>query len=232
MPRQRDDTVYEETQATIKAIARQQMAEDGTAAISLRGIGRAMDVTAPALYRYYPTRDDLITALIVDGFNGLADALEAADAARDTQPVPERLFGVLVAYRQWAIDHRVDFQLIYGNPIPGYVAPREVTVPAVIRTFVPVVRLMEMALQSGALVPKPPYDVIPAAVEQHEQALIAEGGYPISALAYHLTMVGWTQVHGIIVLEMYEHLGPNVGDVDQFYEMAIRALLTSMGMRW
>ncbi|MCA9909831.1 MAG: TetR/AcrR family transcriptional regulator [Anaerolineae bacterium] len=232
MPRQRDDTVYEETQATIKTLARQQMAEDGTAAISLRGIGRAMDMTAPALYRYYPTRDDLITALIVDGFNGLADALEAADAALDTRPLSERLLGVLATYRQWAIDHRVDFQLIYGNPIPGYVAPREITVPAVIRTFVPVVRLMEMALQSGALVPNPPYDTIPSVIEQHEQALIAEGSYPISPLAYHLTMVGWTQIHGIIVLEMYEHLGPNVGDVDQFYETTVRALLTTMGMRW
>jgi len=232
MPRQRDETLFEETQATIKAFARQQMAEEGTAAISLRGIGRAMDMTAPALYRYYPTRDDLITALIVDGFNGLADALEAADVALAGQSLPEHLFGLLVAYRGWAIEHRVDFQLVYGNPIPGYVAPREVTVPAVVRTFVPIVRLMEMLLQSGDLVPQPPYDSIPAVIEQHEQNLIAEGGYPIRTLAYHLTMIGWTQVHGIIVLEMYEHLGPNVGDVDQFYATTIRALLTSMGMRW
>ncbi|MCC6614304.1 MAG: TetR/AcrR family transcriptional regulator [Anaerolineae bacterium] len=232
MPRQRDETAFEETQATIKDIARQQMAEEGTAAISLRGIGRAMDMTAPALYRYYPTRDDLITALIVDGFNGLADALEAADVALAEQPLPERLFGLLVTYRRWASEHRVDFQLIYGNPIPGYVAPREVTVPAVVRTFVPIVQSMETLLQNGNLVPQPPYDVIPANVEQHERDLIAEGAYPIHPMAYHLTMIVWTEVHGIIMLEMYEHLGPNVGDVDQFYEAAIRALLTTMGMRW
>ena len=65
----------------IKAVARQQMAEHGTAGLSLRGIAREMGITAPAIYNYFPRLDDLITALIVDAFTALADAMEAAEAA-------------------------------------------------------------------------------------------------------------------------------------------------------
>ena len=67
--------------AQIKAAARQQMAEHGTAGLSLRGIARQLGITAPAIYNYFPRLEDLITALIVDAFSDLADVMEAADAA-------------------------------------------------------------------------------------------------------------------------------------------------------
>jgi AcrR family transcriptional regulator len=231
MPRVRDEAIYEDMQTAIKDIARQQMATEGTAAVSLRGIARALDVTAPALYRYYASADDLITALIADGFNSLGDAQEATAAQMADAPVQARLLALLMAYRAWALDHAVDFQLIYGNPIPGYVAPREITVPAVIRTFVPMVTAVEQALQSRALIPQQPYDVIPPQVMAHEQAMISQRDYPISILSFHLTMILWSQLHGIIMLELYNHIGANVGDVEAFYSSSLRALLKSMGLR-
>src|SRR5947208_2680318 len=97
----------------IKNAARQQMASEGTAAISLRAIARALDVTAPALYRYFTDRDDLITDLIVDAFNALADALVAADAEQARDDYGARLIATLLMYRRWAIEHPTDFKLIY-----------------------------------------------------------------------------------------------------------------------
>ena len=105
MPRLRDEAVYEKMQATIKKLARQQMASEGTAGISLRGIAREMDLSAPALYRYFPTRDDLITALIVDAFNALADTLEAESAAAADLPLQEQIMAERMAYRHWAVAH-------------------------------------------------------------------------------------------------------------------------------
>jgi AcrR family transcriptional regulator len=230
MPRVRDEAGFDEMQVNIKALARQQMAEGGTASISLRGIARALDLTAPALYRYYPSAEDLITALIVDGFNGLADTLEAAEAESEGQPLQTRLMSVLMAYRAWALAHPTDFQLIYGNPIPGYVAPADVTVPAVVRTFIPSVRLVELALRSGVLRPQAPYDRIPPQIEAHEAALIAHAGYPIQTLSYHLVMILWSQMHGIIMLELYHHIGPNVADVEAFYCTTLHNLLAAMGL--
>src|SRR5689334_23821717 len=111
----------EQRDATIEAIknaARAQMAAEGTASLSLRAIARLLDVTAPALYRYFADRDDLITDLIVEAFNNLADAMEAAEAEVARDDYGGRLITALMAYRRWAMEHRTDFQLIYGNPIP------------------------------------------------------------------------------------------------------------------
>jgi AcrR family transcriptional regulator len=232
MPRVRDDSIYEEMQTKIKAVARQQMADGGTASISLRGIATALQVTAPALYRYYPTRDDLITALIVDAFNALADALEAAEVAHASANAPAQLMAVLHAYRQWALEHPTDFQLIYGNPIPGYDAPSDVTVPAVSRTFIPLMRPMVIALNNGDFTPQTPFTQVPTHNAAHIQALIERGGYPISVSTFNIGMMLWVHIHGVIMLELFHHIGPNVGDVDAFYDSTLRALLTAMGMRW
>ena len=76
-PRIRKQKVYEATQETVKDTAWRHIAASGAASLSLRAIAREMKVTAPALYRYFPNRDALVTELIVDGFNSFADAQEA-----------------------------------------------------------------------------------------------------------------------------------------------------------
>jgi AcrR family transcriptional regulator len=95
----------------IKQAARAQMVQHGTAGISLRGIARELDITAPAIYNYYPRLDDLITALIVDAFIALADASRPPR----TPSSPAAGWPILascLAYREWAIAHRWTFQLI------------------------------------------------------------------------------------------------------------------------
>src|SRR5262245_19915009 len=107
----------ESAREEIKQVARKQMAEQGRASIGLRAIARELGLTAPAIYRYFPSLDDLILALIVDGFNDLADALEIADTTQARDDYYNRLITVFLAYRNWALAHPTDFQLIYGNPI-------------------------------------------------------------------------------------------------------------------
>ncbi len=221
---------YQLVRSQIKAVARQQMVKNGTAGLSIRGITREMGLSATALYNYYDKLDDLITDLIVDSFNALAETLEiTSNGVNGT--AGEKLFEVLLAYRRWATNHPVDFQLIYGNPIPGYVAPGGVTVPAVVRTFVVSVSLVEEALQSGELIPKAPYDQIPPVVEARLKELIADGGYPITLISFYLAMILWTQMHGVIYLEIFNHIQYNVGDVAVFYETQIRNMLITMGLK-
>ena len=113
-PKRRATHPHDSMEAQIKAVARQQMADHGTAGLSLRGIGREMGISAPAIYNYYPRLDDLITALIVDAFNALADAIEAAEAGTPGETCGQKILAMCLAYRQWAVEHPVDFQLIYG----------------------------------------------------------------------------------------------------------------------
>lgn len=214
-PRTRNVDEYEATLAQIKEIARKQMAAEGTAAISLRAIAREMDITAPALYRYYASRDDLITALIVDAYNAQADAQAAADASMPQEDYAGRLFAVLLAYRKWALEHPTDFQLIYGNPIPGYEAPVEVTMPAARRGFDTILAIMEGAIAAGKYRLKS-YD-IPATVAANLRAVIDYEGYTAPLEAVYIATVGWAKIHGLVSLELFNQIQPLIGDAEAFY---------------
>jgi len=214
----------------IKAAARQQMAQHGTAGISLRGIARELGITAPAIYNYFPRLDDLITALIVDAFNALADAIEAAEAAVTSTTCGPKILASCLAYRAWAVAHPVDFQLIYGNPIPGYVAPAEVTVPLARRPFDGLFRLFLEAYQSGELVVPAEYEPVPASIAAHVATWLPTAGYDFPDALLCLLMSGWARIHGMVMLELFEHLGPVVGDAAAFYRYEVEAFLQHLGM--
>ena len=115
MAQARREKILDITREEIKDTAWQLMAENGTAGLSVRAIARQMDMTAPALYHYYASLNDLITALIQDAFTQLAETLEASAANPTLTTSAERLTAVAHAYRHWALAHPIDFQLIYGK---------------------------------------------------------------------------------------------------------------------
>src|SRR5579871_5392343 len=104
----RRERQHDATTAEIKQVARRQMAEQGTAAISLRAIAREMGMTAPAIYRYFASRDDLITALILDAYNAQADAIEHAVDSLPEEDTRGRLRAGLYANRDWALKHPIE----------------------------------------------------------------------------------------------------------------------------
>jgi AcrR family transcriptional regulator len=233
MSKVRREEQHAAIRAEIKNAARRLMEKEGTAGISIRAIGREMDMTAPALYHYYPSRDALITDLILDAFGALADRLEQTrQNSLDLRPV-EQLREVLLVYRQWAMAYPVDFQLIYGNPIPSYQAPEESTGPAATRSFIIIAGLIAQVMQAPGFSPQPEYSRIPAELEPYFQELnrqVQEMGAHLPLLALYLTTVGWPLIHGIIMLELFNHLQPVVGDVDAFYRSEVENLLHRMGM--
>lgn len=207
----------------IKSVARRQMAEHGTAGLSLRGIARELGITAPAIYNYFPRLDDLITALIVDAFTDLADAIRAAEATETSELCGPKIIASCLAYRKWAIAHPTDFQLIYGNPIPGYVAPAEITVPLARRPFDGLYRLFLQAYKSGELVIPTAYLPVPPSIAAHFAASppAPPDGFPEVLLC--LLMSGWARIHGMVMLELFGHLPPVVGDTAGFYRYELDA---------
>ncbi|MEO8612729.1 MAG: TetR-like C-terminal domain-containing protein, partial [Chloroflexota bacterium] len=173
--------------------------------------------------------DDLITELIIENFHALAVAMaEGANSAPETDYVG-RLMGMLMAYRQWALDNRIDFQLIYGNPIPGYVAPAERTMPAARRGFDVVVEILSGALAAGAIVPPPEYQALPGAIATQLSAVIDHEGYDAPLVVLYLATVGWTRIHGIVMLELFDDIQPIVGDTEAFYRFEMYMLLKQLG---
>jgi AcrR family transcriptional regulator len=138
-----------ELTAEIKAAARRQLAKEG-ANLSLRAVAREMGMVSSAVYRYFPSRDDLLTALIIDSYNELGDAVEQA-----VKPgrVLDRWLAFGHAVRDWALSHPAEYALLYGSPVPGYKAPQDTVGPAARPTDL-LLRLLADGARSGELKPK------------------------------------------------------------------------------
>lgn len=115
----RRDRVRAATVTEIKDTARRILVADGVDGLSLRAIARDMGMTAPALYRYFPSREDLVVHLIGELYDELADTMEAARDAEPPEDAPARLAAVSRAFRRWALDHPAEFGLLFGSPVPG-----------------------------------------------------------------------------------------------------------------
>src|SRR4051812_22731750 len=124
------ERVRAELTGEITAAARRQLATTGAAGLSLRAVARDLGMVSSALYRYFPSRDDLLTALIVDAYDAVGDVAEAADSAVRREDLMGRWRAVARAVRQWARDHPQEYALIFGSPIPGYRAPQDTVDPA------------------------------------------------------------------------------------------------------
>jgi AcrR family transcriptional regulator len=214
----------------IKSLARLQMAEGGTASLSLNAIAKQMGMSGPALYRYFESRDALITALIVDAYQALADALEETAARFDGQPARECLREVLLSYRRWALDHPVDFQLIFGNPIPGYQAEEKITAPTAGKVFAPILRILERVYQQESR-PYPDFLAnIPPQVQIRLSTSLREFHPSLPEKVVYIGTVGWYHIHGMIMLELFNHIQPLVSDPGAFYCFEIERLMDSMNL--
>lgn len=121
--------------------ARARLRSDGPAALSLRAVARDVGMVSSAVYRYFPSRDALLTRLLVDSYAELGEAVERADAALPREDTGGRWLAACRAVRTWCVERPGDFALLYGTPIPGYAAPQDTVEPAtrVIRVLVGIV---------------------------------------------------------------------------------------------
>lgn len=147
-PRER---AREQTLGDIVRIGRRHLALEGAAALSLRAIARDLGVVSSAVYRYVKSRDELLTLLVMDAYNDLGDAADAAleDAAGDDFAERFRVLGRAV--RTWALQEPARYGLLFGSPVPGYAAPAERTTGPGTRVIGALVGLIENAQRTGSL---------------------------------------------------------------------------------
>jgi AcrR family transcriptional regulator len=217
-----------ETAETIKRVAREQMQQHGTNGLSLRAIARQMDITAPAIYNYFASLDDLITALIVDAFEGLA--LATHTATRSEASFGARIMAFVRAYRQWALDNPTQFQLIYGTPIPNYKGPVEIIAPRALKPFVPLMQIYAEAFYADALRPHESYGQPSPAVADYAQTWMNTRDLDLPMPSLMPLMAGWTRLHGCVMLELTHHIQPAVGDSNAYFEDDMRSYVLSLGL--
>jgi AcrR family transcriptional regulator len=193
-------------QEAIKETAWKQIAETGAAALSLRAIARELKITAPAIYNYFPDRDALVTALIIDAYTSFGDYQIIARDAQAEDDLAGQLQAIGLAYRQWALEYPQRYQLIFGTPIPGYQAPMMEVLPSAARSLsapVSVIDQLRIANRLNA-------EGFPAVQPGYEQMFDVwrsfAGNYDIFSLS--VAMLIWSRVHGLVSLEISGSMPP------------------------
>ncbi len=219
----RPDARHADMVYAIKAAARAQIREQGAAALSLGAIARALNVTTPALYRYFDGRDALVTSLVADAYEELGQTLQDA-ATNAPEALDARFVALARAYRRWAIARPQEYILIHGAIFPGYRAPIEVVAGAALRSLHIFVDLLERAQSQGRL-------RLPRAYSNPEA--VARLGpiarslpIPMVATAY----ATWLSLHGLVWEELLGRLPGGLGDDGALYDLEAAAIAERLGL--
>lgn len=208
----------------IKSVALAQLMAD-SASMTLRGVAREVGMTVQSLYHYFSGRDELITALVTDAHNAVADTLEEQARRGAELPVTERVVAFAAAYRDWALANRTRFLLIYGTPVPGYRAPMDGPTTAAARRLAGALTgglfgdwVPDEAAGVRLLVPDDGGALRTAAEE-------GMAGVPAPALSLGLEL--WARMHGLVMLEMLGHL-PLPGATEVSYRNAMHRMAADL----
>ena len=224
MPTARE-RVRAELTTEIADAARRQLAEVGAAALSLRAVAREVGMVSSAVYRYFPSRDDLLTRLIIDGYDDLGAAAEVADVP--TASPAERWSAVWRAVRGWALAHPHEYALLYGSPVPGYRAPAD-TVPAASRVGVVLGRILGEAAHAG-LLPDGTGERDPGLVSDDAVALLGGEHPALDETVRVRALLAWSALLGTISFELFGHFVGSVEDGDRYFDRVTVDLAALIG---
>ncbi|HLN77720.1 MAG TPA: TetR/AcrR family transcriptional regulator [Nocardioidaceae bacterium] len=228
-PRTARDHARLELTRAILASARKQLAEVGPAALSVRAVARDLGMASSATYRYFRSRDDLLTALLIEAYDELGGAVEHADRAiADRGDLGGRWRAVCNALRGWAVANPHEYALLYGSPVPGYAAP-ETTVPAASRIPLTLLALTADAQAADRQLGAPPPGVTPAEVK-------ALGGireltdFVIGDARLVRSLMAWATLFGHISLELFGHMHRGILDYDAHFAQVVNTLAADLGL--
>jgi len=219
--------------AEIMDTARAHLAADGAAALSLRAIARELGMSSSAVYRYVASRDDLLTALIVEAYDSLGAFVEAAEASHPREDHPGRFRAVARSVRRWAVENEHEYALVYGSPVPGYSAP-ETTVGPATRVPTLLVAIILDALATGwepdDLTDLP--DEVSACLGPVRDSFSRDGTeVPADLVARGL--MAWTYLFGAVSFDLFGHRHNVITDEravsNPFFEHEVDRLIRLVG---
>jgi AcrR family transcriptional regulator len=212
--------------AAIKDEARRQLAAEGAAKLSLRAVARELGMVSSALYRYFPSRDDLLTALIIDAYDSLGAAAEAAHAAVPEADLMRRWTTVCETVRAWALARPHEYALIYGSPVPGYSAP-ETTVPAAARVGLLLIGIVRDAHQEPGLADL----ALPEGLRPEAERMTADLAPDLPPATVAAMTAAWAELFGLVGFEVFGQFNRIVEDPEPFFRHAAGRLAESVGLR-
>ncbi len=206
--------------------ARARLATEGPAQLSLRAVARDVGMVSSAVYRYVASRDALLTALIVEAYDALGTAAEAAEAEVDEADLRARWHALCRGARTWAHDRPQEWALLFGSPVLGYAAPQDTVDPAM-RIPRRMVALLHAAAASGVRLPERelPDDLVAAIAPTHEFF-----GAELPGEVVVRGLMAWTHLTGAISHELFGHRHGAVDPSDLFFDAEMDRMADLVGL--
>lgn len=226
-PRRARDIARAALIADITDTARRHVADEGASGLSLRAVARELGMASSAIYRYFPSRDALLTQLIIDAYNALGDAVDGAESLVPRDAHLDRFRAVAHAIRGWARANPHEYALIYGSPVPGYAAPDDTIDPA---TRVAVVLMQLLADVDAAGGPTPDRrDTTPMLAEQVE-ALVATTGLTIDSTRLLHGVGAWVELFGLVNFELFGQFANTFDDAGDLFAWQVDRMAERVGI--
>jgi len=213
--------------ADVGRIARSHLAQSGAAALSVRAIARELGLASSALYRYYPSRDALLTQLIIDSYDALGETVEQAEGAVGRTDLAGRYTAIAHSIRSWAIENPHEYALIYGSPVPGYAAPDDTIDPAT-RVALVLIRLASeietndaTTVPSGGLSPE-----FTAQLEAASELAGVETDPTVLAIGVGL----WAQLFGMVSFELFGTFHNTFDDATELFDFQVGLGVAALGL--
>jgi AcrR family transcriptional regulator len=206
-----------QVRAEAKEAALRQLAESGPAGLSIAAIGKQLGVSGPALYRYFASRDELLTELVIDAYDDLADALGAAARDATSQQPHARLEAMARGYRAWALAQPHRYRLLFGPPLPGYDAHVQRLVAA---SEASMSLLFGVLRELGNRAPAPPIQPLTSQLAAWAQTHAFDAD---PAVALRAILI-WSRLHGLVSLEIAGNFTSMGIDPGQLFEAQLPAL--------
>ncbi len=229
------------TRSEIKETARALLVRDGSSAVTLRAIGREIGMTAPALYRYFPSLEELVTGVCADVYDELSGYLCAARDRAGDDPGAQ-IMTVCRAFRTWSVAHPAEFGLIFGSPPPALASllecertgekiaeSKQEAHQAGLR-FAAVFGEIFVALWRAAPFPVPAEETVAPELRDQLRAYLDDlgGGLPLGAVQIFLS--SWIRLYGMVAMEVFGHLHFAFSDPGPMFEAELREIRERVGV--
>ncbi|MFD3701599.1 TetR/AcrR family transcriptional regulator [Nocardia sp. NPDC058658] len=218
-----------QTIADIKRIGREHLATHGAAALSLRAVARDLGVVSSAVYRYVRSRDELLTLLVVDGYNALGDAVDTALLEAPVDPA-SRYRVTARAVREWALAEPAWYGLLFGTPVPGYAAPAADTEAPGVRVIATLLGIIDSAYRQGQLSVSASGPAITPRTAADFATIREQFGLSAPDRVIAVALTAWTTLFGAVNFDVFDMYGRDTfADRAEIFDLNVDQQLHLLG---
>jgi len=242
-PLSRRDRLRAATTDEIIQTARRLLVASGPEAVSLRAIAREMGMTAPGLYRYFGSHEELLRHVCASLFTELGEDIhrairaagphqEAADDGDVMVLMTAKMAAACREFRRWALGHQAEFALLFGVPLPGFDDSGHDVADECAMAFAGTFFALFLELWQRVRFPVPAEeDIDPGLRDQLADFRHVLGtDIPLGAMLTFLRC--WTLLYGAVSMEVFGHMSFALTDPTPMFEITLSDLASLVGLRY